>query len=64
MMDEAESRLQVIRCPKINLQVRSKNTEIIEFYKRIGFKVGDVASLGKRLQSDPMSRSIHFSETA
>jgi ribosomal protein S18 acetylase RimI-like enzyme len=52
MMDESESRLRALGCAKINLQVRSTNVEVIEFYKRIGFKVDDVVSLGKRLQSD------------
>ena len=39
-------------CPKINLQVRSSNTAVLEFYKRIGFKMDDVVSLGKRLGPD------------
>ena len=52
MMGEAESRLRAIGCPKINLQVRSTNTEVIEFYKNIGFKLDDVVSLGKRLEPD------------
>jgi ribosomal protein S18 acetylase RimI-like enzyme len=52
MMGEAESRLRAAGCPKINLQVRSSNTGVIEFYKRIGFKPDDVVSLGKRLVSD------------
>ena len=52
MMDEVESRLRAAGCPKINLQVRSKNAGVIEFYKRIGFKADDVVSLGKRLESD------------
>jgi ribosomal protein S18 acetylase RimI-like enzyme len=52
MMDEAESRLRAAGCPKINLQVRSKNTTVIEFYERIGFKTDDVVSLGKRLEPD------------
>jgi len=52
MMDEAESRLRAAGCPKINLQVRSKNASVIEFYKRIGFKADDVVSLGKRLEPD------------
>jgi ribosomal protein S18 acetylase RimI-like enzyme len=52
MMDEAESRLRAAGCPKINLQVRSKNAEVIEFYRRIGFKADDVVSLGKRLEPD------------
>ena len=52
MMDEAEVRLRAAGCPKINLQVRSTNTGVIEFYKRIGFSVDDVVSLGKRLEPD------------
>jgi len=52
MMDEAEIRLRAAGCPKINLQVRSTNAEVIEFYKKIGYKVDDVVSLGKRLEPD------------
>lgn len=52
MMDEAEGRLREVGCPKINLQVRSTNAAVIEFYKRIGFKTDDVVSLGKRLEPD------------
>ena len=52
MMNEAEIRLRAVGCPKINLQVRSTNTDVIEFYKRIGYKVDDVVSLGKRLEAD------------
>ena len=39
-------------CPKINLQVRSTNVHIIEFYKKIGYKIDNVVSLGKRLVPD------------
>jgi ribosomal protein S18 acetylase RimI-like enzyme len=52
MMEEAEVRLRAAGCPKINLQVRSTNAGIIEFYRRIGYKVEDVVSLGKRLEPD------------
>jgi ribosomal protein S18 acetylase RimI-like enzyme len=52
MMDEAESNLRAIGCPKINLQVRSTNAGVIEFYKTIGFKIDDVVSFGKRLEPD------------
>jgi len=52
MMDEAEIRLIAAGCPKINLQVRSTNTNVIEFYKKIGFKADDVISLGKLLVPD------------
>jgi hypothetical protein len=36
-------------CPKINLQVRTSNTEVIAFSKAIGFKEDAVVSIGKRL---------------
>lgn len=52
MMEEAEALLRAADCPKINLQVRSTNATVIEFYKRIGFKIDDVVSLGKRLEPD------------
>jgi ribosomal protein S18 acetylase RimI-like enzyme len=52
MMEEAEALLRVAGCPKINLQVRSTNAAVIEFYKRIGFKIDDVVSFGKRLEPD------------
>lgn len=52
MMGEAESRLRAAGCPKINLQVRSKNAAVMEFYRRIGFKPDDVVSFGKRLEPD------------
>ena len=49
LMEEAETRLQQLGCPKINLQIRTSNSEVIEFYKRIGFTVDDVVSMGKWL---------------
>ena len=52
MMDEAEERLRSLGCPKINLQVRTSNSQAIEFYRRIGFKEDDVLSFGKRLEPD------------
>jgi ribosomal protein S18 acetylase RimI-like enzyme len=52
MMEEAENHLREMGCPKINLQVRSSNVAVIEFYKTIGYKPDDVVSLGKRLDHD------------
>jgi ribosomal protein S18 acetylase RimI-like enzyme len=52
MMDAAEARLRALGCPKINLQVRSRNVEAIEFYEKIGYKRDDAVSLGKRLERD------------
>ena len=52
MVDEAEIRLGAMGCPKVNLQVRRTNPQVIEFYKRIGYALDDVVSMGKRLEPD------------
>jgi ribosomal protein S18 acetylase RimI-like enzyme len=52
MMLESENLLRSRQCPKINLQVRSRNRTVIEFYQRIGYSVDEVVSLGKRLEHD------------
>jgi ribosomal protein S18 acetylase RimI-like enzyme len=49
MVESATAKLEAMGCPKINLQIRTSNTEVIEFYKRIGFTMDDVVSMGKRL---------------
>jgi ribosomal protein S18 acetylase RimI-like enzyme len=51
-MLDAERLLRELGCPKINLQVRSTNRTVIEFYKAIGFGTDDVISMGKRLERD------------
>ena len=48
----AERLLAQSGCPKINLQVRTSNPEVITFYRRIGYVFDDVVSLGKRLEKD------------
>jgi len=52
LMKKVEELLLEIGCPKINLQVRAQNTEVVEFYRSLGFSVDDVVSLGKRLIDD------------
>lgn len=47
-----ESRLKAVGCAKVNLQVRTDNTSVIEFYKRLGYSVDEVTSFGKRLIVD------------
>ena len=49
---EAERLLREAGCPKINLHVRHSNRDVIEFYRRIGYSVDDVVSMGKRLEQD------------
>lgn len=52
LVREAERRLQQAGCPKINLQIRSSNTDVIAFYQALDFHVDDVISMGKRLEPD------------
>lgn len=47
-----EARLIARGCPKINLQVRAHNREVIAFYESLGYKESDLISLGKRLEDD------------
>ncbi|HHP7243722.1 MAG TPA: GNAT family acetyltransferase [Elainellaceae cyanobacterium] len=49
LMNEAERLLRAAGCPKINLQIRATNTEVIEFYRRLGFTHDPVVSMGKHL---------------
>ena len=52
LMEDIEAKLLALGCPKINLQVRTKNRAVIQFYGQIGYHIDDVVSLGKRLISD------------
>lgn len=49
LLHAAESTLIDLGCPKLNLQVRSDNAEVIQFYKRCGYQIEERASLGKAL---------------
>ena len=50
LVDHAVAALTSIGCPKVNLQVRSTNTEVIGFYEALGFLIEDRVSMGKRLK--------------
>ncbi len=47
-----EARLVAIGCPKVNLQIRSDNDNVIGYYKSCGYSIDDVVSMGKRLITD------------
>lgn len=49
LMQQAERGLKAIGCPKVNLQVRASNAEVIAFYQALGYAVEARASLGKPL---------------
>jgi len=52
LMHEAERLLIERGCPKINLQVRSSNSGVLEFYRKLGYSQDQTVSLGKRLVPD------------
>jgi ribosomal protein S18 acetylase RimI-like enzyme len=52
LMDKAERLLKELGCPKLNLQVRAGNLEVLEFYRKLGYVQDEVVSLGKRLIRD------------
>jgi ribosomal protein S18 acetylase RimI-like enzyme len=52
LMREAERLLADAGCPKINLQIRTSNASVIEFYQSVGYAQDDVVSFGRRLIAD------------
>ena len=52
IMESVEVRLKKKGCPKINLQVREANTDVINFYKSLGYGNDNVIGLGKRIEKD------------
>ena len=52
LMLAVEQRLLDLGCPKINLQIRTGNEAVMEFYRAIGFTEDACVSFGKRLIPD------------
>jgi ribosomal protein S18 acetylase RimI-like enzyme len=52
LMHEVERRLLALGCPKLNLQVRTANAQVLDFYRALGYLPDDVVSMGKRLIPD------------
>ena len=50
LMATAESYLTELGCPKVNLQVRESNPDVVGFYVALGYMDDHVMSLGKRLR--------------
>jgi len=53
MMERIEEELTAMGCPKINLQVRENNLDVIKFYEKIGYSSDHVIGFGKKLSEDP-----------
>ena len=52
IMEATEAYLSNFECPKINLQIRASNQEVIDFYTNQGFLKDEVVNMGKRLIPD------------
>jgi len=52
LMRRVEEELAHMGCPKLNLQVRANNDEVVAFYKRLGYDIEERVSMGKRLDGD------------
>jgi ribosomal protein S18 acetylase RimI-like enzyme len=50
LMTQVEEGLACLGCPKLNLQVRATNHEVVRFYEKLGYKVEERVSMGKRLR--------------
>ena len=55
LMDRVEGLLKQMGCPKLNMQIRSTNAEVVAFYERLGYAHDQTISLGKRLIPDEQS---------
>jgi len=52
LMERAEQDLKAMGCPKLNIQVRTSNAEVLKFYERLGYTRDETVTLGKRLIPD------------
>lgn len=51
LMAAAEAGLAALGCPKLNLQVRAGNEQVLAFYEKMGFEIEERVSLSKHLDS-------------
>lgn len=52
IMEMVEKKLLDMGCPKLNLQVRADNRDVVAFYQNIGYEVEERVSMGKPLTKD------------
>lgn len=52
LVRHVEQALAAIGCPKLNLQIRTGNAQVIAFYQALGYGQDELISMGKRLISD------------
>ncbi len=52
LVEHVEHELLNLGCPKLNLQMRADNADVVEFYRHLGYGIDETVSLGKRLIAD------------
>lgn len=52
LVDAAENRLKELGCPKVNLQIRSNNKQVLAFYRAVGYVTEDRIAMGKRIPQE------------
>jgi ribosomal protein S18 acetylase RimI-like enzyme len=52
LMQTVEQRLELRGCPKVSLQIRSTNRDVVAFYRALGYVEDDVICMGRRLIAD------------
>jgi ribosomal protein S18 acetylase RimI-like enzyme len=56
LVREAEIRLRALGCTKINLQVRSTNQAVVNFYRSLGYDVEERINMSKQIPQGSVSR--------
>ncbi len=51
LMERVEQELKKLGCPKLNIQVRESNKQVVSFYRKLGFEVEELISMGKLFSS-------------
>ena len=52
LVEHVEEALHALGCPKVSIQVRSSNAQVVAFYEHLGYSVDDTIDLGRRLIAD------------
>ena len=52
LLENIENRLRKLGCPKINLQIREGNDNVLSYYQKLGFVEEKRINMGKRLEDD------------
>ena len=52
MMAAVERGLAELGCPKVQLQIRRGNHDVVRFYRELGYAEDEVIGMGKRLEFD------------